>query len=275
MDQGDNDIRQSMKDTRQDMEETRAAMTEKIELLEERVRETVENAASTVDDIVENVRDTVDETVGTVKKTVGSARSTVEEIVEEVKDTVDDTVTKLKQALDFHYQMERHPWMMLSASVLIGYWLGGREANHTRAAYPKRHSLPEGMAWQSQEDQHTGSVERVKRQAPNFQTRTSRLWNNTMSQFDEEINIVKKAIIGALLSNVGTMAKQSLPSIAPQLDKAIDGAMGKLAGGQPQRRTKQREEGAEQHSQAEPEGGAGASHSSSAATRGRHDQVTL
>lgn len=274
MDQGDNDIRQSMKDTRQDMEETRAAMTEKIDLLEERVRETVENAASTVDNIVDNVRDTVDETVGAVRQTVGGARSTAEEIVEEVKDTVDDAVAKLKQSLDFHYQMEQHPWMMLSASVLIGYWLGSREANHTRAAYPQRHSLPEGMTRQSQEDKPSARVEPVKPSAANVKTRTSRLWNTTLSQFDEEIDIVKKAIMGALLSNLGTMAKQSLPSIAPQLDKAVDSAMAKL-GGQPQRRTRQREEGAEPSNQADPESGAGASHSSSAATRGQKDQVTL
>ena len=270
MDQGDNDIRQSMKKTRQDMAVTRAAMTEKIELLEDRVRETVENAASTVEDIVENVKETVDETVGAVKETVGGAQSTVKEIVGEVKDTVDDTVIKVKQSFDFRYQMEHHPWMMMSASVLIGYWLGGREARNTRTAHSKRHSLPEGMARQSQDDEPTGNAELAKRHTPNFKTHTSRLWKNSLSQFDEEIGIVKKAIIGALLSSVGTMAKQSMPRIAPRLDQAIDSAMVKL-GAQPEKRVHQEEEGVKQYSQAKPDGGAGASHSSPAATKERHD----
>src|SRR5437879_4896653 len=139
MDQTPDDIGQSITETHHEMAETRAAMTEKLEVLEKRVRDTVESAKSMGEDMLENVKGTVDETVGAVKETVGDARSAVEGIVENVKDTIDDTVTRVKQSFDLHYQMDHHPWVMLSGSVLAGYLLGGLGTRNTAWSYRTRH----------------------------------------------------------------------------------------------------------------------------------------
>jgi len=241
------------------MEETRASMTEKLELLEERVRETVESAKSTVEDIVENVKGTVDETVGAVKETVGDARSTVEGIVENVKDTMDDTVTMVKQSFDFRYQMDQHPWMMLGGSVLAGYLLGGRGSRSTRSYRTRR-------SWTGAEAKRSGYFATVVNPDadtqpatyPQPQTPTSSLWDSTLGQFREELDIIKGAAIAALMSSVRDMVKQSMPRIAPQLKKAIDSATAKL-GGQPLTDREYEEQGTGQHGKAGHDGNIGGS----------------
>jgi hypothetical protein len=99
-------------------------MTEKLEILEERVRETVEGAQSSVEEMVEKVRYTVDTTVETMKQTVEGAQSSVEDIVENVRGTVGETVETVQRIFDLHHQMEQHPWLILSGSLLVGYLLG-------------------------------------------------------------------------------------------------------------------------------------------------------
>jgi ElaB/YqjD/DUF883 family membrane-anchored ribosome-binding protein len=234
MDQGTDDIQQSIEETRHDIEETRASMTEKLELLEERVRETVESAKSTVEDIMENVKETVDETVGTVKDTVGDARSTVEGIVENVKDTMDDTVTMVKRSFDLHYQMDQHPWVMLSGSVLAGYLLGSLGTRSpAKSQYTTRRSWTGAEARRSGYFATASSPEAGNPPAPyTAETHRSSLWDGTLGQFKEEFDMVKGAIISTLMSNVRDMVKESLPGIAPQLEKAIDSAATKL-GAQP------------------------------------------
>src|SRR5215813_7903714 len=185
MDKEPDNIRQGMMETRREMAETRAAMTEKIEALEERVRDTVEGAQSTGKDVLENVKGTVDETVGTVKETLKEARSTVAGMVENVKEAIDDTTTMVKRSFDFTYQMDQHPWMMLSGAVLVGYVLGGLDfttaPSHTRT-YPFTSSQP--------------------------RTQTSRLWDSTLAQFKEGLDLIKGTVISALMSNMREMVKQ-------------------------------------------------------------------
>jgi uncharacterized protein YjbJ (UPF0337 family) len=251
MDQGTDDIQRSISATRRDIEETRASMTEKLELLEERVRETVESAKSTVEDIMENVKGTVDETVGAVKETVGDARSTVEGIVENVKgtvgdarstvegivenvkDTMDDTVTMVKHSFDLQYQVDQHPWAMLGGSVLAGYLLGrlgaaDKSSYRTRRLWTGAEARRSGYFATTENPDADNQPAASSPQTP----RAASLWDGALGQFKEEFDMIKGAVIAALMSSVRDMVKESLPRIAPQLGKAIDSATAKL-GGQP------------------------------------------
>jgi uncharacterized protein YjbJ (UPF0337 family) len=230
MDQESDDIQQRITETRHDIEKTRASMTEKLELLEERVQDTVEGAKTTVEDIMENVKGTVDETVGTVKETVGDARSTVEDIVGNVKDTMDDTVTMVKQAFDLQYQMEQRPWLLLSGSVLVGYMLGCLGSRSTAAASTTTLKNPASMPDSLRSGYYATvpGAEQDDQLSEKAQSYTSGLWNSTLGQFKEEFATIKSAVIGALMSNVRDMVKQSMPQLAPQLEKAINSATTKL-----------------------------------------------
>ncbi|HXG17773.1 MAG TPA: hypothetical protein VNN62_01695 [Methylomirabilota bacterium] len=230
MDQGADDIQQNIRETRHDIEETRASMIEKLELLEERVRETVESAKSTVDDIMENVKETVDDTVGAVKGTVDEAKSTVENIVENVKDTVNDTVTRVKHTFDLQYQMETRPWLMLGVSAAFGYLLGSLGA---RSAPPRETAGRYASGAEAlQRSGYYAAAAGAKPYSgyPTADSPSSRR-SGFLGQFQEEFDMIKIAVMGAMMSSLRDMVKQSMPSGAPQLEKAINSAATKLGAG--------------------------------------------
>ena len=240
MDQRTDDLQQNIAETRHDIEETRASMTEKLELLEERVRDTLEETKIAVDDIVENVKGTVDETVGVVKETVTGAKSTVENIVENVKGTMDDTVTKVKQSFDLRYQVEQHPWLMLGGSVVAGSLLasflhggpetrrysyyadsrlkGGDDADNANAT-----GVYTGAGLYTGEENTTSGQEHSNYTRP----QTQGGWRRTLGQqFQEEIDLAKGVVTGAVISTVmGTlqeMIRQNIPSVASHFDKVVN-----------------------------------------------------
>lgn len=248
MDQRADDLQQSINETRQDIEETRTSMTEKLGLLEERVRETLEETKSTVEDIVENVKGTVDDTVEAVKDTVDGAKSTVEDIVENVKGTMDDTVTMVKQSFDLHYQVEQHPWLMLGGSVLAGRMLGGmlsRRSTTSRSSYAADnasyvadttngaglYSMPGGTNIDEQKTMRAEST-------PQSQSSKRGRQSSIFGQFQDEFDAIKSALVGTLMGTLREMIKQNIPSIAPQLEKAINSATTKF-GAQPTDSAKQ------------------------------------
>jgi ElaB/YqjD/DUF883 family membrane-anchored ribosome-binding protein len=241
MDQRTDNLQQNIAETRHDIEETRASMTEKLELLEERVRDTLEETKTAVDDIVENVKGTVDETVGVVKETVTGAKSTMENIVENVKETMDDTVTKVKQSFDLRYQVEQHPWLMVGGSVVVGSILanlmyGGHETrpysyyadSRLKGGYDAEDASATGvytgagLYTGTDEENATASQEHQKYTHPHAQ----RGWGNTLGQFQEEFDLAKGVVAGAVISTVmGTlqeMIRQNIPSMASHFDKVVN-----------------------------------------------------
>jgi len=224
-------------------------MTEKLELLEERVRETIEDTKSAVEDIVDNVKGTVDETVEAVKGTVDEAKSTVEDIVGNVKGTMDDTVTKVKQSFDLRHQVDQRPWLMLGGSVLVGYMLGGRFG---RRSTPQQYSsyAPANTSYVSDTTSGSGlysmpgdanfdeeQSEQPETTAPSTPHKRGRR-GSLFGQFQEEFDVIKSALVGTLMGTVRELIKQNMPSVAPQLAKAINSATSKL-GAQPVESTEQ------------------------------------
>lgn len=238
MDPTPDDLQRNIQETRRDIEETRASMTEKLELLEERVRETVESATSTVEDIMDNVKGTVSQTVEVVKETVTDAQATVEDIVENVKDTMDGTLTTVKQSFDLHYQMEQHPWLMFGGAAVVGYLAGGGFARRSsRGSYTGAHAGrplsedPMSSAWYNSAAVRTDS-DSAEPQSQYAPPRQPGVWSGAVSQFKEEVDILKGALIGVIMYNVRELVKKQLPSVASQFERAIDSATKKL-GGQP------------------------------------------
>lgn len=196
------DIQQDIVDTQQDIADTRSAMSEKLELLGEHVRETVEEAQASVEEMVENVRETVDTTVATVKQTVEGAQASVEGIVQNVKGTVGETVEAVQRTFDLHYQMDQHPWLLLSGSLLVGYLLGSGDNGRTSAvgsASELRFSPASPTPVASSESPSS----------PQLQQETE---SRDPGWFPDEIAAIKSAAVGAVVSILWGMFKQALPS---------------------------------------------------------------
>src|SRR5262249_35848067 len=86
--------------------------TEKVEILETKVAQTVEGVSETVENVT-----------GAVKETVASVSDSVTDTVGAVKDTVQESVDTVKEMFDIRLQVERHPWLIMGGSALLGFLL--------------------------------------------------------------------------------------------------------------------------------------------------------
>ena len=84
---------------RQQMKQTRSQLAEKLESLELQVTETVQSTGTAVNATVEAVQETVESVTGAVQNAVQS----------------------VSDAFDVRRQFDRHPWLVLSGSVALGY----------------------------------------------------------------------------------------------------------------------------------------------------------
>src|SRR5262249_47659347 len=108
---------------RKQMEETRTSLTEKLETLEEQVVGAGKDTSSAVTGTAGAVKDTVSTVKDSVQDTVSTVKDTVTETVTAVKDTVQEGVETVKSWLDLKAHTEKHPWMVMGGSVLLGYFL--------------------------------------------------------------------------------------------------------------------------------------------------------
>jgi len=194
------DIQQDIDNTQRGFDDTRSALTEKLEQLGERVRETVEGAQASVEEMVENVRDTVDTTVAAVKQTVEGAQTSAEGMVENVRGTVRETVEAVQHTFDLHHQMEQHPWLMLSGSLVVGYLLGSTRNDRTAAigsTYEPRFSPASPTPVSSGES------------SPRPQPQQG-IGSRDRGQFTDEIAAIKSAAVGAVVSILWGVVKQAL-----------------------------------------------------------------
>jgi len=242
-------------DIRHDIEDTRAAMTEKLTLLEERVRETVagtqasvekivedvggivEDVGGIVEDvggIVENVKVTVDTTLVAVRQGVAGAQASVAGIVEHVQGTVEDTVATVQRTFDLPSQVEYHPWPMFGGALLVGYMLGSRGGGRLSAADSTRDtpSLAAGpTAARSADACSSGSppVSCASSARPQPQQGiVSGVLDQLKDEMKDEIASLKSVAVGAVMSTLREMFKQTISSLAPHPESAMT-----KPGGQP------------------------------------------
>lgn len=123
-----------------------------------------------------------------VRDTVTGAQSAIDDVVTNVKGTISDTADSVKRTFDVPYQTRQHPWLVVGSSVVIGYLLGGR-GGATRgrkrdrfdySADPYPHQLRQGMA------------------------------SGVLNQFKGEIGSLRSAAVGAIITALWEVAKQSL-----------------------------------------------------------------
>jgi hypothetical protein len=91
MDKGAERIAQDMKD----IVETRVAIAEKLEAIEQHVGATMQHA-----------------------------RTVMTQVADKTTSTVDETVKATKEVFDLRIQAERHPWMFVGGSLVLGYGVG-------------------------------------------------------------------------------------------------------------------------------------------------------
>jgi hypothetical protein len=199
------------------MDETRKDLADKLEQLEKKVTGTVES----VTDLVEKVPETVETVKETIAETVSTVTGTVHNTVEAVKDTVAETVESVKSFFDLPYQVDRHPWLMLGGSVLLGY-LGGRLLLPRRSAAEEVFDLapltpepaypPPAPAARTYEAPRVPEASRETEAEPSGEGWLSRL----SERFGGEIHKVKGMAIGTLLGVARDMITGWVPETLRQ-----------------------------------------------------------
>jgi len=194
---------------RQQMEETRSHLAEKLEALEDQVTDTVQTTTEAVTETVENVKETVEK---------------VSETAENVTDAVKETVESVGETFNLWTQADRHPWLVLGGSVLVGFLgaqlFGGsnRESNGEQAYQP-----PPSPSW--------GGTQPASTPAPAHAEQHREAAPQQKSWFWDELGRLKGLAVGAVMGLVRDMSKRVVPdAISNRVSEEIDRVTTQLGG---------------------------------------------
>jgi len=140
-------------------------------------------------------------------------RQDIESTRAALDDKLDSLETKARQAFDLNYQVGERPWMMLGAAVAAGYVLGslGGESDQQR--------------WQGQPASTTDYNQHASApSSPSYsssQSSFSSKADGLLSQFDDEINMLKVAGVNMLTNFLRDTIKEYVPALGQEIDKQL------------------------------------------------------
>jgi len=194
---------------RQRMEETRTSLSEKLDALESKITGTAVGATEAVTETVETVKESVQESVAAVTG------------------AVQDTVQSIRDTFDISRQFDRHPWLMLGGSVLLGY-IGGRllgprgsgaslEDIRLRSGGAPMAGDASGAASASAPSYATSAASPAREQEP--------------SVVSEALGALKGVAVGAMMGLLRDMAAEALPeNLKDTVTQTINNLTDKLGG---------------------------------------------
>jgi ElaB/YqjD/DUF883 family membrane-anchored ribosome-binding protein len=242
------------------MEETRSALADKLGALTGKITGTVETVQETVENTVANISGTVESVQEAVTQTVEA----VTETVENVGETAQVAVENVKEAFNIPKQFDRHPWLFVGGSVLLGF-VGGKLVlrtlasserdtfqdrgffghTHQQGSYRAAEHMPEYMEqasaptsrpadYTAQSQEWDRGTESVNGHGGTAQHQESSSWLGSLVQrFLPDLNKVKELALGTLFATARDLVSQNLPpSIKPDVMNLFND-MAEHAGGKP------------------------------------------
>ena len=197
-----------------DVKATQQSLVEKLEKLEEKVTDTVENTTNAVSDAVSG--------------TVESVQDTVEAVTEKVTEKMEEAVASVKRNFDIRYQVDQRPWVMIGASVLVGY-IAGRAihsaapkiANRLRLDPEERRHLVQKILNDSniQADLARDARAAVRPEDPNS------IWNQAKNALGEIVHEGISNLRSAALTASRQMASEAVSSLVQNFQQPFQNAM--------------------------------------------------
>jgi len=207
---------------RHQMEDTRTSLTDKLETLEQQVVDTVQGATSAVNETVESIKDTVKDTVTTVK-------DSVQDTVSAVKDTVQGSVDTVKDFMDVGAHVDRHPWVMLGGSMLLGYCLGNMFGKRSEPSRMTESFAAEQPRSNGHRLSHSGKG--AARENRRRESAGQGLLGSWLGELGPEIDKLKSLALGTLFGTAREMIIKAVPEhIGEQLKEVVDNVTTKLGG---------------------------------------------
>ena len=204
------------------MDETRKDLADKLGQLEKKVTDTV----GSVTHLVESVPGTVESVRESIQETVATVTDTVQDTLGAVQHGVAETVHSVQNFFDLPRQVNRHPWLMLGGSVLLGY-LGGRLLLPRRRATDQAPEMSAMSAASAYTPAYSASAPTsgtsnwsgaaASESAPTWQGSQEKQpsgsgWLSRLTEhFGGEINKVKGLALGTLLGVARDMITRAVP----------------------------------------------------------------
>jgi hypothetical protein len=140
-------------------------------------------------------------------------RQDIESTRASLGEKLDTLESRARQTFDLKHQVSERPWMMLGAAFAAGYALGsmGGGDDHEQ----RWHGQPATTTYYNQHAQYAPAGgpsldEKVKSGADSF-----------LSQFDDEIDMLKTAAIATLTNFLRDSIKDYAPALGRQLDQTM------------------------------------------------------
>jgi len=137
-----------------------------------------------------------------IRQDIESTRAALDE-------KLDTLETKARQAFDIKHQVAERPWMMLGAAVATGYVLGSLGGETEQ----RWHGQPYAA---TDYNQHAAMADDRR---DNRQSALRSTADSFLSQFDDEIDMLKVAAVNMLTNYLRDTIKEFVPALSQQLDK--------------------------------------------------------
>lgn len=155
-----------------------------------------------------------------IRQNIEDTRASIDEKIDMLQGKASEAVEQTKQLLDVNHQVSERPWVALGLALAAGYVvgnLGNDSSSSTTSSYSQNYSQSYGNAYSG-----PSTMDTVKSKGRDF-----------LSQFDDEIDLLKTAAITTLTQFIRDAAREAVPALGPQIDKLASqfGASGNSGGG--------------------------------------------
>ncbi|WP_010584050.1 hypothetical protein [Schlesneria paludicola] len=139
------------------------------------------------------------------------------ETAEAVTQVVRKAGRSLTSMLDVRQQLQRHPWLVLGGSSVLGYLMIGRILGRKKAAHAPTTAAPQSISTANPDAEHTESVNPAN-PAPTIATAVddqTNVWTTSRQQLSE-------LAIHSLTNIISALASRAIPVV---VDRIVDSAI--------------------------------------------------
>lgn len=136
-----------------------------------------------------------------LRQDIEDTRASIDEKIDMLQGKASEAVEQTKQLFDVQHQVTERPWVALGLALAAGYVvgnLGGEEESSTSGSASYSQSSYGGPS----------TMDTVKAKSRDF-----------LSQFDDEIDLLKTAAVTVLTQFIRDAAREAVPALGPQIDK--------------------------------------------------------
>lgn len=156
-----------------------------------------------------------------IRQDIEETRASLDTKLNLLEEKANETTEKVKQAFDIKQQVQERPWAALGVAVAAGYVLGSMGGGD-EDYYDRRYSPRYEQRWQGQPMTTTDYSQHAGRDSgPSTTDKVAEKGKDFLSQFDDEIDMLKMAAMGALSTFLRDAVRQYVPSMSSHIDELM------------------------------------------------------